>query len=478
MASGLLEASVPAGQKFHSITVAEPELQNIEPNKSYLTKATETLHEELFRSNFMLQLGETFRSLITFGTGNIFSEWRGGLNFMDWDISRYQILENFRGIIDTCILKFPKTAMQAFKEWGDKAGKSIVEAIADEKKQNDNFWFIHIVRPREKRNPRLEDDLNMPSESIYVNVKDKTEIDVGGFPEFPYHIPRWSKTTGEVHGRGIGTRILPQVKQLQQMKRDFNEMNNKYVRPHREVLEVAFEGEYDTTPDAINWTTELPASHVDERNFGNFGVGKDTLEMERKVVKDAFFHDAFAPLTDLTGDRRNMLEIQERIQEAFRKIGSPIGRIQQELFTPLIERCFLLLVRNGVIPRPPESLRGGTIKIVYQGPLALALEDAEVRGSRQWVGVLGEMSQIPGLEGVIDNIRPDNTARRMGRIYGVNEDDIATEEEVAAKRAARQRQLEGQRALEMAQLAASAYGQTTKAPEEGSGAEKLQEALS
>jgi hypothetical protein len=478
MTSGLLTNLVPAGQKFFSITVAEPELQDIDANKSYLARATETLHQQLFRSNFLLQLGETIRSLITFGTGNLFSEWRGILNFMDWDISRYQILENFQGVIDTNIVKFPKTAAQAFKEWGMTAGKSVLEAMETTKKQQDMFWFIHIVRPREKRNPRLKGQLNMPFESIYVNVKDKIEVREGGFPEFPYHIPRWTKTTGEVHGRGIGTRILSQVRKLQQMESDYIEVGNKFANPHREVNTSVFEGEYNTTPGAVNDVQDFPASHVDERNFGNYFVTKDALEMERQVVKDAFFHDAFAPLTDLTGDRRNMLEIQERIQEAFRKIGSPIGRVQTELFTPLIERCYLLLVRNEVIAKPPPQLEGGTIKITYQGPLALALEDSEIRASRQWVGVLGEISQIPGLEGVVDNVQPDNTARRMGRVLGVNEDDIASEEEVALKREVRQKELEAQRALEMAQLAASAYGQTTKKPEEGSGAEQMQEALS
>lgn len=478
MTSGLLQAVVPAGQEFFGLTVAEPELQDIDANKSYLNRATRALHQELFRSNYLLQLAETIRSLITFGTGNLFSEWRGGLNFMDWDISRYQILENFRGIVDTCIVKFPKTAMQAFKEWDDRAGKSVLEAMNsdDTKKQQDIFWFIHIVRPRETRNPRFEDNLNMELESIYVNIKDKIEVSEGGYQEFPYHIPRWSKTTGETHGRGIGTRILPQVRQLQQMKRDFNELGNKLVNPHREVLNT-FEGEYDTTPGAHNQVLELPSSHVDDRNIGNFPVSKDTLESERQVVKDAFYNDAFAPIGAAgKGDRRNELEIRQRIVEAFMKIGSPITRVKGELLEPQITRSYLLMVRNKAIPVPPPELQGGTLKIVYRGPMATALESSEINASQQWLGIGVELAeQLPEL---LDNINVDKSYRRMGRVMGVNEEDIASLEEVAAKRKVRQQQLQARMALEMAQGAATAYGQTTKAPEPGSGAEQLQEALS
>jgi hypothetical protein len=478
MTSGLMGAVVPAGQEFFSMSVAEEELQEIDGVASYLNKATKTMHVHLFRSNYLLMLAETLRSLIVFGTGNIFSDWNAkvGLNFMDWDISRYQVLENFEGRIDTNIIKFQKTAAQAVEKWGERAGKSVLEAYANDKKKNDKFWFIHVTRPRENRNPRLEDNLNMSWESIYIAVKDKHEIDEGGFPEFPFAIPRWTKTTGEVHGRGIGTRTLPQIRQLQVMKRDFNEMGNKLVNPHREVLE-SFEGDYNTAPGAKNEVLVIPSSYVDERNFGNFPVGKDTLELERQVVKDAFYHDAFAPITSAgPGDRRNELEIYQRVTEAFMRIGSPIGRLRSELLSPQIERVYLLLVRNGVIPKAPAQLARGTIKIIYRGPMAAALEDAEVRASRQWIGVLGEMSTVPGLESVVDNISPDSTARRMGRVYGVNEQDIATEEEVAAKRQARAEALQAQQALEVTQTAAAAYGQTTKAPEQGSAAEQLQEA--
>lgn len=491
MSSGLIQALVPAGQEFFGLTVAEPELQDIDDNKSYLNTATRTLHQELFRSNFLLQLAETIRSLIIFGTGNLFSDFRVdanyfGLNFMDWDISRYQILENFHGIVDTNILKFPKTAMQAFRKWGDKVGKSVLEAMKsdDTKKQQDVFWFIHIVRPRERRNPRFEDGLNMPLESIYVNIKDEIEMDEGGFPEFPYHIPRWSKTTGETHGRGIGTDILSQVRKLQQMERSYIEVGNILARPHREIIS-SFEGEYNTTPDARNDVLEIPSSYVDERNLGNYFTTKDALVMERKVVLDAFYDDAFAPITSSgPGDRRNELEIRQRIIEAFMKIGSPIARLQHELFDPLITRCYLLLVKNHIkgsnskqtIEPPPASLKGGTLKIVYRGPMAAALESSEITASERWLGMGAALAeQMPEL---LDNISVDKAYRRMGRVLGVNEEDIASEEEVAAKREARQRELQIQRQLEMAQMAASAYGQTTKAPEEGSGAEQLQEALS
>jgi hypothetical protein len=357
-------------------------------------------------------------------------------------------------------LKFPKTALQAHEKWGDKAGECIIEAVKDDRKKNNNFWFIHVVRPRKNRNPRFQDSLNMAWESGYVNLKDKTMIDEGGYPEFPYQVPRWTKTSGEVHGRGIGTMILPQVKKLNVIERDFTEMSNKIANPHREVLE-SFEGEYNTTPGARNDVMEIPSSFVDERQFGNPIVTEKRLEMQQQVVKNAFYADAFAPpiTSSGPGDRRNELEIMQRIREAFRKIGSPIGRIESELFTPKIYRCYNLLVRNGVIPEAPPELIGTNLKVRYEA-------------SEIWVEKTMAVSQAE--PSAFDNVNVDSVVRRWGRVGGVNEEDIASEDMRDAKREQRRQELERQKALEAAQVAGQTYGQTTTAPEEGSAAEQMQ----
>ena len=478
MVSGLLTNMVPAGQKFFSFTTSDNEVAELDRVKSYMARATEIQHEELFSSNYILQLTETLRSLVVFGTGCSFSKYNNGLSFTDWDISRYQIQEDEDGKVDTIFIKFQLTAKQAVQKWGqDAVGEAILKAFKNIKTINDKFWFIHFVGPREVFNPRFEDNMNMPFESKYIAVKEKILLEESGYQEFPYSVSRWTKATGDAHGRGIGTMILPQVKMVNVNKRDFNECGNKHVNPAMDIAQ-SFEGTYKTYPGARNNVMEFPSSAPAGGGMvnGNFPISKDTLEFERQVIKDAFYADAFAPITSTgTGDRRNELEIRQRVMESFRKIGSPIGRLESEHFTPQLTRCLYLLIRNGVIPPPPDELRGRGLKIVYLGPLSLAQQSSEVSAAQQWIGTIIEMEQSEAFAGASDNINVDKTVRRMGRVFGVNEDDIAAEEEVEAKRAARQAAQEKQQALEAAQVAAGAYGQTTKAPEPGSAAEQLQE---
>jgi len=478
MASGLSINLVPPGQRFFLIKASDNKLNEIASVKRSLNIITERTHEYLFASNFLLQLNETLRSLGVFGTGNLYSEWvpEIGLNFRDYDIGNYLIMENNKGRVDTMLMKFVFTARQAVQEWGkENVGQIIRKAYGDEKKQNDKFDFIHVVRPREKRNPRLVDNLNMPFESMYIAVKEKIIVTEGGYEEFPYAVPRWTKSSNEVFGRGQGTFALPFIRTLQVMTRDLIECGNKYNNPAREVLD-SFEGDVNVTPGANNYVQQIPSiKAIDEGVRGNFPITKDILEMQRDFVKKMFFNDIFVQLADLKGDRRTQLEIYERLREGLQRLGPPIGRINEELFNPLVTRVVLLLLRNGELPPIPTELQGQRFKIEYIGPLVLALRSGQAKGFQQWAAFVGELEAV--FPGVKDNIDADSAVRRMGETFGVNIEDIATIEERDEKRRVRAEQLQQQQALEMAQAAAQGYGQTTKSPEEGSPAGEVMEAI-
>ncbi|GAF73596.1 unnamed protein product, partial [marine sediment metagenome] len=345
MASGLFINWFPPGQRFYNIVMSDKGLNEIESVKRTLGQITEISHEKRATSNFTLQANETLRSLVVFGTANMFSEWVPGigLNYKDYDIGQYLIKQNSKGIVDTVKMKYPYTARQAEQEFKGNISKSVKEALADPKKKNQIFYFIRIIRPREKRNPRLADNMNMPFESIDIDVKDKEVIREGGYEEFPHQIPRWSQSSNEVWGRGPGTFALPTVRGLQQIKADLLECGGKWNDPPREVLDT-FEGEVKVFKGATNWVTEIPSiKAIDDGVKGNFPITKDILEMERQEVKQLFLNDIFVQLRDLKGDRRTTLEIRERLVEGLQRLGLSYGKITQEWLNPLVTRDIMLL---------------------------------------------------------------------------------------------------------------------------------------
>ncbi len=475
MADGLLSAIIPAGEYFFKWNVSKDNIGGQSDDfDDYLARATDKHHRSLFASNFMAQESEFMRSLIVFGTGNIFSEWSikaGGLNFKDYDIALYLMLLNSKGMIDTMMIKFPYTARQCVQEWGDKAGEKIKEAYDDPKKRENSFPILHIVRPREDRNPQYaEDPMSMPWESVYIDVEHKHLIDEGGFPEFPYHPARWMVTTGEIFGRGVFTQIISQLRVLQQEKRDLVECGNKHNGPPLEVLD-GFDGEVRVFANAKNYVQEIGTIVPIPNVAGNFPITKDILEMEQEIIHKASYKNVFNPITDLKGDRRTVPEIRERTLEGLRRAGQPVGRIQTEHLEPMLKRTLILLIDNGEIEQPPLGLE--TIEIEYLGLMANALSSGQAAAYQKAVAIGIQMKE--SIPQILDNINVDEGYRNLCRQLGCRAEDIKSEDDRDAIRKARQAELQRQKALEDAQVAAQAYGQTTGAPEENSPAGKVME---
>ncbi len=477
MVSGLKQVLIPVGQSFFAVKLINSENNRNDAIQRYLSLVTEQAHEEIFSSNFITEFDEVLRSLIVFGPGSIYSEWtkKTGLNYRASTVGSYILIEDSTKNVVGKLEKISLTAQQAYEEFGNKAGEEVVKALGEPNKSGECYDFIHKIAPRKNRNPDLKDNLNKPYESIIVNVKEKVVVSEGGYEENPCHTARWMRPANEKDGRGVGTEMLPQIKVLNQMVKDLIECGNKHNNPPREVLD-SVEGAIRVTPGAINRVQAMNSIRsLDERLNGNFPITVEMVQMQTEVIHRAFFRQVFAPLADLTGDRRTTLEIQERIRQELQRLGPPVGRVQAELMTKLIQRSILLLIRNRVLPQPPEELQGANFGIEYVGPFALALRSQQAKGFQEWVSFVAQMDAV--FPGAKENVDADDAVVRMGRTFGVNVEDIATEEERNQKRQLRAQQEQAMQAMQVAQLASKGYNDMKDAPQEGSGTQKMMDAV-
>ncbi len=473
MTAGLSINLFPPGDKFYNVIMQDDSLNKIDAVKRKLAEITEISHEKRANSNFMLQANETIRSLGTLGTGNMFSEWKAGvgLTYKDYDIGMYTFLENEMGRVDTMMIEFEWTAKQAFQRWGDEAGETVLEKMKDPTTMSDDFKFVWIVEPRDLNKQDGGDNTSMPFSSEIVSRTDNIFVEQSGFPEFPFQVPRWSKSSREKWGRGVGTVAIGIVNGLQTEKRDLIECGNLHNNPPKEILE-SFEGEVGVSPGDLNYVSEMGSiKAIQQQALGNFVITKDIIEMDKQTVREMFFIPAFKQLEQLKGDRRNELEIRARLAEGLRQLVMPVARIQTEWLTGLVTRDILLLLRNGELGELPPEMQGKDFKIEYVGRLALELQAAQSTGWLTWVQEGIDIETV--IPGTLDIVDVDSGYRRRGVTLGVSIDDMASEDDVARKRAARA--LKEQQALElqMAQIAGQVYPGTTKAPEEGSPAEQL-----
>ena len=477
MATGLSSVLFPFGQHFHDIKMARRDDNDDEQVKRGLGIINEITHEKRAVSNFLVEAGETLKSIACFGTGNLFSRFvpGTGLNYRDWDIGQYVIIENNLGIIDGVMMVLRWTAQQAYDEWGDTIGVTPMKALSSAKPEDaiKKFKFIVSIMPRKTRNRRLSNVTNMPWAYEVVNVDDKVLVSESGFEEFPHFVSRWSKSSNETWGRGQGVTALPAMRRLQQIYSDFLECGEKWNNPPREV-QNDFEGTVRVGPGANNWVNQVGTiKAIDQGMRGNFPYTVEVLGMERQIIKELFLNDLFMPITPLKGDRRNQMEISERITESLKRIGSPVNRLQEEWIKPQVSRDIKLLWRNGAFNGIPglDRIAGQEFKITLLGPVAMQLKNWQAQGALNWMAQGAELKQsFPGID---DNIDVDSAFRRVGESYGVATEDMATTDDVNQRREVRAQQVAQEQAMKMAEMAGKAYPGTTKAPEAGSPAEAL-----
>lgn len=492
MASGLSGTIIPLGQQFFGLRVKNRKIAQSPAVKEWMWIATEIAHDELMASNFMLHLNEFFRSLVVFGTGNLYSEWdvhNGQLNFKDHAISTYVIKEDSYGNVDTVIMSYKLTARQAVQKFGEENVHEKVRKAAEElTKESKKFSFIHIVRPRSSMNPLFKDNKNMPFESLHVDETNKMVVLESGYQEFPYAVARWSKGSTEKWGRGPGTDSLAYIRELQYRVATYKDLSEKIGNPPT-ITDESFEGDLDLRPGAINKSIKTDSVKSLLGALGNPLQLEQNIKDLRDMVHEAFYVNVFTPITPLQGTHRTAEEMQARQQEGLQQLASPISRLESEGMSPLLMRCIMLLIRNGRIPTPPPELlkvigRTATtiqvdvdasqLGIEYLGPMALALRNQQARGFQGFAANLMQMA--PVLPEVLDFLNLDNAIPRLAQLTGVNSADVSTADQVAAKRQARAKAQQQQAMMQAAQVGGKAYKDATKAPESGSAAEALMEA--
>jgi hypothetical protein len=141
-------------------------------------------------------------------------------------------------------------------------------------------------------------------------------------------------------------------------------------------------------------------------------------------------------------------EVEERHSEKVLILGPVMERDNDELFDPLIERTFGIAMRRGLIPPPPESLQGQTLKIEYTSILAQAqklLGTANVEKVGQFIGFCAGMDPK-----AMDKFDSDEAIDTYADMHGINPNIIRNKDQVTTLREARAKK---ERAAQMAAMA-------------------------
>ncbi len=447
LAGGHMSYICPGNEMWFKWSSPEPHAGD--EADSWYAQCSEIANRELALSNFYTELHECFLDRVALGTGSLFcgNTRSGHLLFRHVPCGQFVCAENDEGIIDTYMREFTFTPHQAVAQFGLKALGERARSLAEHARSEHEgcLRFLHVVRPRNKRDPRKDTARHMPWQSLYYSLDDNCVVEEGGYREMPYMVTRFLKWGESPYGLAPARLVYPDIRQAQFLNRILDMLGEVAAFPR--ILELANQvGEVDLRAGGRTLISPDSASLGFPREWatqGRYDVGMDRLRTKQEAINRAFF----VPMLELWAERKAQMtaaEVYARENERVMQF-SPSFTLFTCDFRPLMERVFAQLCRMGKFPKPPASVlkadRRGELSVaephvVYQGRIATVLRRVRAEGIERTL--LRMQSMLPIDPQLLDHLDTDKTFRMAARLDGVPEDVLRAEHHVLRMRRERE----------------------------------------
>ncbi len=478
-ATGFYNKMTPSTQRWFLL---QPNYygEDAEEFNEVLGYCTDIALEQINISNFKMAIYEDYLDLGLFGMGNLFID-KGNtkaLNYATRHISEYVICENAEGIVDTVYYMHKFTARQAVEKFGyDNVGKKVQNAYdsTDGKDIDKKFEFLHVIEPNKDyfEGSRIIDNWHMPISTLWIAKDDKKLVSKSGYWKMRSIVHRFAKGTGEIRGRSPAMRKLPDNKLVNKIMEIVIKNGEQKIAPSILSPAGAFDEEPMLVPNGIlNYRVEagMDKFKPEPWNTGaDVKLGIDIIQLFQKSITRGLYNELFMILED--DKTRTATEVLEVAQNKLELLGPNQGRLQAELFDPLVEVSVDLLARQGKFPFLSVPM---SYKIEYVSTLALALRFSEVKAFANTMAYIGPFAEMD--PSILDQYKLSDISRGIGEAMGVPHKWMRSGDEVRAIQQARIEAQQKQAALQIAQGAAEAVPKLSKTIEEGSPLDSLRRA--
>ncbi len=235
--------------------------------------------------------------------------------------------------------------------------------------------------------------------SIYMDRESGCVLHSGGFYEFPFQVPRWSKVSGDVYGRGPGWAALPDVRVLNAVSEAQLLAAEKQADPPLLVPDDGVLGKIRTFAGGVTYYRPGNGDILPLPVASDLGTMQAVREEKQDAIRRAFLNDR---ILMSGGPQMTATEVLTRENRQMLILGPVLGRLQSEFLGPLVERVFGILLRRGQLPPPPPGF-GGKIHVSYVSPIARAQKQVEAQAFQQATAFLAPVLQInPAAAGLFD----------------------------------------------------------------------------
>jgi len=221
-----------------------------------------------------------------------------------------------------------------------------------------------------------------------VAAEDKSLViddEMAGLGARPFITPRWSVAAGEVYGRGQLIRLLPAIRTVNMVEEMILENAQMSISG---IWQVDDDGNINAdnveiVPGAV-YARPADSRGLERTEMGSdFNVADFVLTSMQENIRKGLFAENFGPVDQTP---RSATEINARMQNLAKQIGSPYSRLLFEWITPMLQRVIFLLTAQGKLEMP--KLDGREVRVVAKSPLARAQKFEEIERIRGFAGDL------------------------------------------------------------------------------------------
>ena len=468
---GLAGNTVAPQQKWFKTKLPFRGLDEDPDVKLWLEFVDTAFYAAINASNFNDIMVEYYKDGGAFGNGYMFAEEvikDGKIAFTTEHYYKMYVAEDQYGRVDSVYKEFTLTAYQAKDQFGLENLSENIKTNLEANHGDNKYTFVQFIQPRRNRDEKKVDNKNMPFVEGFHEQGTDWFIRESGYRKMPWIVWRVTKQTDEKYGRGPADEAYPNILSANNMAKDTMRISQNNADPPTEI-EGEWLGKVRTTPGAKNYKAAANASVKPIITGQRFDVSLQAQEREEAAI-DRIFNTEFFLLLSRSEIQKTATEINALQGERAMLLGSIVGGINSQILNPLFDRIFDIEMTAGRIPPPPQiildNLQGASIEIDFTGPLEqIQKQTLRNRGVNQSLGALIGLAEV--FPEVLDRIDPDGLAKEILEVNNAPSTIMFDDEEVAERRAAKAQALKAAQQQQKQQEATKPIDMS-KAPEEGS----------
>ncbi len=439
LAAGLQGGMTSPARPWFQLSLEDSELARHAPVKEWLADVTKRMAKIFNSSNFYNAVHTLYGELGTFGTAFMLelADFAHGFRFVPFCAGEYCLDTNESQRVDVVFRRFRMTTRQLAARFGQD--NLPPHMLRQGRHKLESYTVVHAIYPRKDRLLGKASTKHMPFASVYwlegqgawggrgaqhggTRIKRGHVLSESGFMEFPGFGVRWDVAGNDVYGRSPAMDVLPDCRMLQQMGITMLKAIHKSVDPPTAVSASLKAVGLDLTPGGVNYVEVAPGQSPQAARpileiRPDIQAGRVAMQDVQKQIQQGLYNDLFRLLLDGKGSRITAKEVAAREEEKLILLGPALERLHCELFIPLIERTFQLMLRHDMVPPMPPAFCGQKVKVEFVSLLAQAQKMVSTSSVDRLVAFV--QSLAPTKPEALDMLDTDKAVEEYAEYLGV-----------------------------------------------------------